>query len=785
MSILSEIKQQKHSLDDLAKLPQSMIMQMAQRKEIMPEMVAPILSRKAEMMESVAKTKALQSAPQAMAQPTVMESLMAKNAQAQNPQPQQQAQPMAQPAQPPAEMAGLGQMQAPPQFAGGGIIAFKQGDYVEADDIDPEDEEFDRHQAYLNRIVSAYGDNEAPSIARQPARSPDVVVALASPTSRTYEAERSSVAEKRPEQSAPAVKEVTKERISTNAPAKATPKATNHPYAALVAQDAQKYGNDQATVLKILNNETGGLKNPEKAVSPAGAVGIAQFMPKTAEQYKIDPTDPRQASDAMNKHVKHLMKEYGDPQLVAIAYNWGEGNTNRWLKTGADPRKLPKETQNYLDKFMRTALAKGGEVQGYAEGGEINAESYAQKMKSAFGYEPFHGPTAKKYMSGGEVQHFDTGSTVRAKPQGSVIGQEISDFFGNLYDKAGRLIRYANPEQDGFSYSEAPIPQNQAVEKSTVLQETARTNPIKKPEPVVSTPMKPYNPSLRGPSLKDIEEKQAEDIKTQQANLPIEGVSEDMPASVGDYQLQPPKAVAAPEEKVPTEYDILMQKLNKRQDALDAQRKEDKAYAHIMSGLATMGGESPDAFTNIAKGQMAGLSMLQENRKQSAAEDARLLQMQGTVLRYKDANLLAKEAQKDRDDFRNRDLALREQMARDNKTAKDEKLIADKQVARDRAEAKLREGLRLHADSHMRKAKVLAEARYAAAKNAVLPEEQAKLMAEGDRILSEAEDALQSDPIYVKGMTELFSDTGVSFAPPKQPAAPAKAISFDQLPKKK
>jgi hypothetical protein len=77
MSILSELKQQKHSLDDLAKLPQSLIMQMAQRKQIMPEMVAPILSRKAEMIEAVAKTKALQSAPDAMAQPTVLESLMA------------------------------------------------------------------------------------------------------------------------------------------------------------------------------------------------------------------------------------------------------------------------------------------------------------------------------------------------------------------------------------------------------------------------------------------------------------------------------------------------------------------------------------------------------------------------------------------------------------------------------------------------------------------------------------------------------------------------------------
>ena len=52
MSITSALHQQNSSIDELAKLPQAMIMQMAQKKEIAPEMVAPILSRKAEMMEA-------------------------------------------------------------------------------------------------------------------------------------------------------------------------------------------------------------------------------------------------------------------------------------------------------------------------------------------------------------------------------------------------------------------------------------------------------------------------------------------------------------------------------------------------------------------------------------------------------------------------------------------------------------------------------------------------------------------------------------------------------------
>lgn len=117
MSILSALKQQTESLDDLAKLPQSMIMQMAQRKEIAQEMVPAILGRKAELMDSVARTQAMQSG--AAQAPSVMEQIMQKNAQAEHP--------MQQPA-PQMEDTGVAQLPVrEPQYAGGGIIAFADG----------------------------------------------------------------------------------------------------------------------------------------------------------------------------------------------------------------------------------------------------------------------------------------------------------------------------------------------------------------------------------------------------------------------------------------------------------------------------------------------------------------------------------------------------------------------------------------------------------------------------------------------------------------------------------
>lgn len=83
MSILDALKTQTNSLDDLAKLPQAMIMQMAQKGQIRQDMLAPILARKAEMAEASARSKALQG--QGGQQPTVMERIMETNAQAEAP----------------------------------------------------------------------------------------------------------------------------------------------------------------------------------------------------------------------------------------------------------------------------------------------------------------------------------------------------------------------------------------------------------------------------------------------------------------------------------------------------------------------------------------------------------------------------------------------------------------------------------------------------------------------------------------------------------------------------
>ncbi|HET6997543.1 MAG TPA: transglycosylase SLT domain-containing protein [Solirubrobacterales bacterium] len=62
------------------------------------------------------------------------------------------------------------------------------------------------------------------------------------------------------------------------------------------------------------------------AGSPAGAQGIAQFMPGTAAAYGLtNPFDPVAAIDAQAHLMSDLLRQFGSPELALAAYNAGPG----------------------------------------------------------------------------------------------------------------------------------------------------------------------------------------------------------------------------------------------------------------------------------------------------------------------------------------------------------------------------------------------------------------------------------------------------------------------------
>lgn len=82
------------------------------------------------------------------------------------------------------------------------------------------------------------------------------------------------------------------------------------------------------------------------AVSPAGAEGIAQFMPGTAKLRGLaDSFDVEQAIPASAAYLGELRTGFGNLGLAAAAYNAGEARVGRWLRQGGF---LPLETENYV-----------------------------------------------------------------------------------------------------------------------------------------------------------------------------------------------------------------------------------------------------------------------------------------------------------------------------------------------------------------------------------------------------------------------------------------------------
>jgi hypothetical protein len=87
------------------------------------------------------------------------------------------------------------------------------------------------------------------------------------------------------------------------------------------------------------------------SISPAGAQGIAQFMPKTADERGLaNPFDPEEAIPKSAELLADLKQRFGNLGLAAAAYNAGATRVANWL---ADHGNLPAETRNYVLTITR------------------------------------------------------------------------------------------------------------------------------------------------------------------------------------------------------------------------------------------------------------------------------------------------------------------------------------------------------------------------------------------------------------------------------------------------
>ncbi|WP_374454279.1 transglycosylase SLT domain-containing protein [Nocardioides sp.] len=130
---------------------------------------------------------------------------------------------------------------------------------------------------------------------------------------------------------------------STVASARTVPPGT--PYADLFQQAASAHGLDPALLAAVARQESG--FDPQ-AVSPAGAQGLMQLMPGTAQGLGVtNPFDPAQAIGGAAQLLDDLMGRFGSTELALAAYNAGPGAVLRY--DGIPPYP---ETQAYVKSIM-------------------------------------------------------------------------------------------------------------------------------------------------------------------------------------------------------------------------------------------------------------------------------------------------------------------------------------------------------------------------------------------------------------------------------------------------
>lgn len=120
-------------------------------------------------------------------------------------------------------------------------------------------------------------------------------------------------------------------------------------YAAQVRNAASLYGIQYRLLVAVLWTES--RFRPDiidgTTKSPAGALGIAQFMPATAASLGIDPLDPDQAIPACARYLAQLHFLFGSWRHAVAAYNCGP---SRLAQGGLD--HVPPETKAYLAKVQ-------------------------------------------------------------------------------------------------------------------------------------------------------------------------------------------------------------------------------------------------------------------------------------------------------------------------------------------------------------------------------------------------------------------------------------------------
>ena len=121
--------------------------------------------------------------------------------------------------------------------------------------------------------------------------------------------------------------------------------AARVPFALEIREAARRHGLSGSLLAALVRTESA---FDPRAVSHAGAKGLGQLMPATAEELAVrDPLDPAQNLDGAARYLAHQLRSFQNVRLALAAYHAGPERAGRGLAS------VPTSTLSYIARVLR------------------------------------------------------------------------------------------------------------------------------------------------------------------------------------------------------------------------------------------------------------------------------------------------------------------------------------------------------------------------------------------------------------------------------------------------
>jgi len=552
-------------------------------------------------------------------------------------------------------------------YANGGIVAFARGGSSMSDMAsqylsDEDDDEMD----YVRAILAGIGEDEYPEEEESSEEGMgEEMAAMSAPSTgipMLAQYMRESTTAK--EEGSPA-QTVGREKEAVYAPAGGiSPELLSN-----IRTEQPSTGVDDSLLKHVLHKESRGRrydKDGNLLTSPKGAQGEMQVMPGTQRDpgYGVVPardSSPDEMARVGRDYLNAMMKRYKDPKLAAVAYNWGPGNTDKWLMAGADPSKLPAETRNYIQ-----GLAGGGIV-GLAGGALVPFSYPAVSALDPYDYVARNNSPAKVGSKAYDVSDeakkmreeaarrlrieqaraaFSANPAAAAPAEAAATSSSYLDKIKALASRAGSAASRFNPaslgllgltpgtlnanEKEELERRRAMPPTITTTEKLRPMTPPSSTTG-RRPDDVGNLPS-PGRPPEGPPKVGDTASQQEETL----INFPS-GVMDVSPESIDEIvkeEAKPEEKKEVKKEEGAKELSGLEKLLAQRMAASKQQREVDNYMALLSAGLGMMGGTSQYAAANIGQGAQQGIASYQRSAAQRAQEERDILSGQLAMEKY-------------------------------------------------------------------------------------------------------------------------------------------------------